>query len=196
MKLYKVYYTGKLEDIFHTFEVDKHGELIDKEIPTIKGKYPLYGFTVEKKLMKKFLNQRNRDRFILKSKEIDSDDYSMYLNRYRNQSLKLEKLLTRTDDKEIKYIPMVITEYENLEINDFDIEFILQDLSPIPVVNSRKYFNVFHKPYQKILKMLCFNVYLGLEAPDSKFDIDDDFSRIDGYDEINLLLKTFRGTFI
>lgn len=72
----------------------------------------LYGFTDEKKLVKKFLKQRNPKFFKLKKKKFDEDEYEKFISSNRQLLLIPEYLYNGVSD-----IDMVLTIDENYNIN-------------------------------------------------------------------------------
>jgi hypothetical protein len=72
----------------------------------------LYGFTDEKKLVKKFLKQRNPKFFKLKKKKFDENEYEKFISSNRQLLLIPEYLYNGVSD-----IDMVLTIDENYNIN-------------------------------------------------------------------------------
>lgn len=72
----------------------------------------LYGFTDEKKLVKKFLKQRNPKFFKLKKKKFDEDEYEKFISSNRQLLLIPEYLYNGISD-----IDMVLTIDENYNVN-------------------------------------------------------------------------------
>lgn len=72
----------------------------------------LYGFTDEKKFVKKFLKQRNPKFFKLKKKKFDEDEYEKFISSNRQLLLIPEYLYNGISD-----IDMVLTIDENYNIN-------------------------------------------------------------------------------
>lgn len=72
----------------------------------------LYSFTDEKKLVKKFLKQRNPKFFKLKKKKFDEDEYEKFISSNRQLLLIPEYLYNGVSD-----IDMVLTIDENYNVN-------------------------------------------------------------------------------
>ena len=85
-KIYKFYYKGDITktSILHPSDMLEDGwEELDKyDNPKIKGKYPLYAFTIIKKYAKEFKKQRDKDRFIMISSNVSQDEIDYLFENY------------------------------------------------------------------------------------------------------------------
>jgi len=86
--------------------------MTSKKLYLLYRESSLYGFTDEKKLVKKFLKQRNPKFFKLKKKKFDEDEYEKFISSNRQLLLIPEYLYNGVSD-----IDMVLTIDENYNIN-------------------------------------------------------------------------------
>lgn len=78
--------------------------------------YPLYAFTVEKSLAKRFMKERDMNKFIVRKSKVTKEEYSEYGMRYRSQLLILMKLQTfmnkYTDEEREDNVEVLLTQSE------------------------------------------------------------------------------------
>lgn len=200
MKVWGFFYTGDLDEILHSFTFytdNKTGKMNKSDTLLLDNKYPLYGITDSKKIAEIFEQERNMKNFIKKTFKMDKEDYIDYIDHYaQNAILEITPLTTKSNnEKEI--IEVVTTSFERLEINDFDIQYVVGN--DFYKKSPNKYLKIFKKEYRNLLSRLGYEFLLYINSP---YDENDDYSDIyessifEGYDELNLLLREFRGTFV
>lgn len=99
----------------------KKPETDSSEIPpnvSITDKYPLYAITCDKKLAKRFIRERNQDKFILRmDDDVDKSDYAEFANM--NRSTVLDIYIIDTNDEKGKAVSvevlMTMNEYQYVE---------------------------------------------------------------------------------
>lgn len=204
MKIWKFYYIGDLKDIFHSYEVDSAGRIKwkKKREELLENQYPLYAYTSEKELAQLFQIERNMNHFVLKKEHMDKDEYKHeFIKNNPNGYLQMYTLTTRSkkereDGKMMESVVMPITQFERMEITDFDISFYLGDDFNIP--KPKKYLKIFKQEMFQALRTLGYEfiLYLG-STSDNSFEPDENVIEVfEGYDELTLLCKNFRGTFL
>ena len=92
----------------------------------------LYGFSNEKKLVKKFLQQRNPKFFKLKKKRFDNEEYNKFISLNRQLSLIPEYLFDGVND-----VDMVLTIDENYNVNK-EVSSII-NMMENTLINAKKY---------------------------------------------------------
>lgn len=94
-------------------QIDR-GELPERI--AIDDLYPLYAFTVEKSLAKRFMKERDMNKFIVRKSKVTKEEYSEYGMRNRSQLLILMKLQTfmnkYTDEERQERIEVLLTQSE------------------------------------------------------------------------------------
>lgn len=151
---------------------------------SIIDKYPLYAITCEKKLAKRFMKERNMDKFILRTdNDAEKEEYSYFANSHRSTVLELHKLDTvDVNDKVISVeVLMTMNEYqyveETMNVPLFDESWWY----PMPMPN------IFNKDIRKALRKLgytqAYKLYLGTAEygkkpliPELINEEDDDYS--------------------
>lgn len=184
MKLYKFYYKASKNDIVHDID-NKHKKSRDDYI---QDKYPLYAFTADKKLYKEFKKERNMDSFIILKSDIDREDYAEYAQEHRACLIDRAEFSVKDDDGKIQNILFAITDYEQLILDDIDVEYLMGDKSYF--VSDK----IFNKDIRKALKVL--------EYPFFYATITGNEEELEKYDQVNvrnndfeILYSQFSGTF-
>lgn len=112
---------------------------------SLSDKYPLYALTNDKKKMKKFLELRDEDKFIILTDNIDSEDYTLLANTHRSTVLDFYRLTTVKKNKIIK-IDLVMTSLEYNETVESGISlldaFVNWTSIDTPKIVKTKYFNI------------------------------------------------------
>lgn len=80
---------------------------------SVTDQYPLYGFTVEKKIAKRFEEERNMDKFISKVTTVDKEEYVNFANANRMRLMKLRKLNTNEKESKTGVASIVMTDMES-----------------------------------------------------------------------------------
>lgn len=158
--------------------------------------YRLYALTNKKDLAKKFMEQRDMSRFIVKSDHAfeELEDYSTYANRHRSTVLEEYTLKTKSDNGKRKKIDLVVTYMERQEIEEPNIFFFTEEFWNEIFVPTR----IFKSGYQKALEF--YTALAKMYAPDLciRYGIPDDLDdyAVPGYsyDEVNVFLRVFGDT--
>lgn len=159
MKLWRFYYKPTEE------------ELEDSERISTSDKYPLYAFSHDKKIVDKFMSERNLDRFIVKKSSVDREDLENFSKKYRGKALikyQMGTVLKKyTKDEKSFSIEYAITVDEKLIIEEIyegngpkslgDITW-WYNLAPPPeifkkeIVEALRYldYNMIYKIYNKV----------------------------------------------
>jgi len=186
MKLYKFYYKADKNDIAHDIN-DKH---IKSELDYIHDKYPLYAFTTNKKIYKEFKSERNMNNFIIIKTDIDKEEYPDYVKEHRDGLLDTVYLPVKDEDGKVHDIKFAITSYEQLVIDDIDIEYMLGGRdSFVPYL-------IFNKEIVKALKVLEYPFFYKTIVGEAIEEDDDDYDQVDiRNNDFEILYSQFSGTF-
>jgi hypothetical protein len=179
MKVWVLYYTGNLDDISY-----QYGDDDERSINR------LYGFTNNKGILRKFLDERNPDVFKVKKLDMLPSEFEDFSREFRGASIELKNLLTRDDNKlGHSEVTMALTDYEYQVVSDDDmIDFlIMDDAKWITSVNPKRY----NEKIQKALETLQYtSVYKLVKNTD-----DEDYSAPDILiDELSMFITNFSGT--
>lgn len=101
----------------------KPSDMNDSSFKSLSDKYPLYAITNNKKMMEKFLELRDRDKFIMRVDSIDSDDYAIFANMNRSTVMGQYRLSTVKKNKTIK-IDLIMTSLEYNEVCEAGITLL------------------------------------------------------------------------
>lgn len=169
----------------------------------IEERYVLYALTNSKKLAKRFQDERNMDKFIIRVHEdIDKSEYAEMCNEDRGAVLELRTLSTVLDNNHtrsnIEQVEILMTYYERQLIEEpmtlFDDESIW---------NTMPYPRIFKSKYRKMLDAFQYTTYYKIMNMGSiPFPLmekltgkDDDYAgpAIE-YDEVALFIDQIRST--
>ena len=163
---------------------------------SLRDTYRLYALTNKKELAKKFMEQRDMSRFIVKSDHAfdELEAYSTYANRHRSTVLEEYDLTTRSEENKQKKISLVITYGERQEIEEPNVFLFTEEFWNdifVPTI-------LFKPEYQKALEL--YTALAKMYAPDLciRYGIPeelDDYA-VPGYtyDEVNLFLRVYGDT--
>ncbi len=186
MKLYKFYYKANKNDIAH--DIEKYRKKNHDEY--IKDKYPLYAFTADKKLYKEFKEERNMDAFIIIKSDIDKEDFIEYAETYRDAYLEQIDLRVKDDKGKVCEVPFVVTTYEQLIIDDVNMEEMLGDSSYFPP------YLIFNKKIVKALKTLLYPFFYNTITGQPLDEDEEEYDNIEvSNNEFEILYSQFSGTF-
>ena len=169
----------------------------------------LYGVTNNKKIAKKFINERNMKNFCIEIENMEKDEYASYCNSNEHRSAVLSEYKLATvkngdhTSSNFYFKKVVMSYWEHQIIDDFSTsafnethEFIGM---PIPIIFKNKYI--------KCLKILEYNNHFILYAlpylPDEvenlvaeKLHVEDEYNTIDiENDELAIFINTCRESF-
>lgn len=85
---------------------------------SLNDQYPLYGFTCDKKIAKRFEKERNMKKFIRRESNVTKEEYVEYANRNRLNELRLKTLQTSLKESENGQVKIVmsLSEYEACDL--------------------------------------------------------------------------------
>jgi hypothetical protein len=181
-------------------------EDVDTNGMHITDKYPLYAFTNDKNLAKKFEKERRKDLFIkIVDKGLSREEYAQFAINNRGSDLKIQKLVTssnkNTNKQVIKKIPILLTQNEYVSCNE-PMLLIMDESWWIDVtecVLANPY--VFNNEIREALRILQYNVSFKVNNQDIRLmDIideeDDDYSAPEiEIDEVEIFIKLYGDTF-
>lgn len=160
---------------------------------TISDQYPLYAFTVDKKLAKRFEKERNMDKFIKIVSKVSREKYIEYGETNRNHDLSLYKLATTHKESEsgVATLVMTLIEYQCVD----------PDVVSVALYDNDFWCSKYHYPpyvYKtKIQKALDFidysKIYKIYFNPDENVDSEIEVRKIDQY---NYFLDKFKDIFL
>ena len=160
---------------------------------TLSDQYPLYAFTADKKLAKRFEKERNMDKFIKIVSKVSREKYIEYGETNRNHDLSLYKLATSRKESEsgVATLVMTLIEYQCVD----------PELASVALYDDNFWCSEYHCPpyvYKtKIQKALDFidysKIYKIYFNPDENVDADFDVKKIDQY---NYFLDKFQDIFL
>lgn len=146
MKLYKYY--KKLDKEYY--------QISDNEELSEYDKYPLSGFTADKKMAKKFRKFRNMDKYIEIISDVTRKEYVDFANARNNlmiEDKQIERLVRYDDDSPIM-------EYVVIPATWFEIEFIDSEKESVSTYMQEsgivEYPFIFNKKYVKALEILQY----------------------------------------
>lgn len=151
---------------------------------SITDKYPLYAVTCEKKLAKRFMMERDMDKFIVRTDDdAEKEEYSQFANMNRSTVLDIYKLETSNKDNEVITVDVLMT------FNEYQY---VKETMCVPLFDENWWYtmpnpNLFNKSIKKSLRKLgyiqAFKLYnsgtneYGATRTDFLLDEeDDDFS--------------------
>lgn len=166
-----------------------------------KRKYDLYATTGNKKHAKKFMKERNMDKFIVRCSDEDREDFIKFVNDNRSILLDYHTYDTRTLDEKNKYraieVEILSTDYES-QCCDSDV--VMTDILSDGDWEIAPPYNIFKNKIIDSLRTLeyvnSYKIYR-MNYNDTVIDPDDDDYEAPNLwvDEFGIFLRTFGYTF-
>ena len=166
-----------------------------------RRKYELYAITNKKDLAKKFMKERDMDKFIVKCSKTDKIEYAKFANDNLTLLLEMNTFITKTVDGDGKYrtkeVDVLTTEYE---CQSCDSDMVLMDIMTEDEWEIAPPYRIFKNKIIDSLRKLeyvsSYKLYTN-ELNASMIDPeDDDYSAPNLWvDELGVLLRTFGDTF-
>lgn len=170
----------------------------------IQSKYPLYAFTNNKSLAKRFEKERKKNLFIKVINNMSREEYANFAMNNRGNDLKIQRLLSVTDKdtkkQKIIQIEVLLTQNEYVNCNE--------PFSPVydegwwGYILSTFYTDpyVFNEDLRQALRILDYTITYKLHRDSSSFDFieeeDDDYEAPDWLnDELQYFVEMYQDTF-
>ena len=166
-----------------------------------RKKYDLYALTNHKKFAKKFMKERDMDKFIVRCSKEEREEYVKFANSNLSYLLDMRPYITRTLDDENRYrtktVDVLSTDYE---FQTCDSDSILIDILGEGDWYSAPSYVIFKKKIIESLRTLEYISNYKLYASDYTNAVidpdDDDYSAPNIWiDELGVFLRTFGDTF-
>lgn len=185
MKLYK-FYKNPSDDV-----------LENARDLSIQDKYPLYAFTNDKKLAKKFMQTRNMKKFIKRVSDIDKNEYVEFANNNRGQMLETyayDRFVSYTSDPSERRMEkiQILTTWEEREMTSVSADDGVNDLTEYVNYNFLPF--IFQKKYLNALDTLEFIThwkYLGVPEKYSEFITPDENEKYMDFSSPNISVDEF-----
>lgn len=123
MKVYKFYYCGEIPDFILEFGIKyDFGQVLNvsdefDDLDSAKRVY-LYAVTSSKKMAKRFINDRDMDKFISLSSNMEDDEYEKFNDITHNIYVLMIKKVTISESRIKAYENITITGFEKCFIDD------------------------------------------------------------------------------
>lgn len=161
---------------------------------SLSDKYPLYGLTCKKKIAKRFMEERDMDKFIIRKSNVDRETYSELANRNRSAVLEEFDLLTCVNkykqNQSMEKVNLILTYGEIQTIDEPQLYILDESWWNTYYMNSPF---IFKEEYVKALQKIDFIDFYKLFSTDPNlYGVYDDYSVPNYYvDELSFFLAIY-----